>query len=449
MKYNYKLRKTFVIRIEYFGGLLLSNDIADRFILDFETTVFLKSLIKYNYEDAIAIVNKVFNSSFTPDIDELLELDIIEENVIYKEYNTKSLYTFIMQMKIEVKKAQSLKFIKYPLYVSIYPTSVCQISCSFCYYKDKVRSDNNAKNTLSISKWKLLIDELSENNVLGLSILGGEPTCYKYIDELLIYTQIKNINTSITTNAVDIKDSTFDIMCNAENLIISVSLQSVGETNKILTGVKAEVVMHNIRKFINNGKIPQINTVVTTQSLSEFIDLLDWCEKIGIEEAFFNIYNTIEDKSTRSFSDYKDLEYSLNNYIDQNKYNVNITFVGCLYYSVFRDELENPIENEFDKYLYGCEAAKSKVEIMPNGDVLPCVMYSKTNDSILFNTLEDIWMNSALFYELRNSKNLDSLCVKCNYYNFCNGGCPIQNLEENNMFKKGDMRCPNLYKKQI
>ena len=133
-------------------------------------------------------------------------------------------------------------------------------------------------------------------------------------------------------------------------------------------------------------------------------------------------------------------------YISKKKYNdLHVSMQGCLLYSAYYNECENPVDSEFDKIIYGCEAGQTKVEIMPDGTMIPCTAF-KLDDFIYDNVFkvpfEYAWDNSKCLKALRNYKIKDDKCVKCKYSNFCNGGCPAYNIRKNkSLVKKGDERC--------
>ena len=443
---NYIFNDDFILRFEFFGGLLYSPMNSDIYIVKNEDAVFL-DCIKCGYarDDAIKIVNKYFNFEYVPNIDDMLENEIIHEKTEKISSTILNIETEIEKYKKILNEAKKRNYLSSPIEVSIYPSSFCQLNCKFCYFSTK---RNNYKNFISINKWLKLIDELKNNSVIYLSILGGEPTLYPHIDEILQYVDKIKFKTTITTNGLDIKKSTFDIICKSEYITPTISIQSLDEYNLKYMGVSSAKIIKTIKEFIKNDKIPRLNSVIYKQSEKEIYEMIDFCADLGIEEYALNIYMPLGNdlKSNHDFNYYKELDYKVQEYISKKKYNdLHVSMQGCLLYSAYYNECENPVNSEFDKIIYGCEAGQTKVEIMPDGTMLPCTAF-KLDDFIYDNVFkvpfEYAWGNSKCLKALRNYKIKDDKCVKCKYSNFCNGGCPAYNIRKNkSLVEKGDERC--------
>jgi radical SAM protein with 4Fe4S-binding SPASM domain len=52
----------------------------------------------------------------------------------------------------------------------------------------------------------------------------------------------------------------------------------------------------------------------------------------------------------------------------------------------------------------------------------PCPFYPLEVGDALHGDLEDLWINSPEFKEMRDRQNFDGFCGKCMYRDFC-GGC--------------------------
>ena len=440
-KNKYVINDQYTFRLEYFGGLVLSQNVEDKFIISKETYIFLKAYEKFTLDESIGIVSNIIGGKYEPEFEELIETKMLvyQENTLLEI--PEKIPEFISKIQEELRNVEGKSSLLFPLYISIYPTPVCQAFCKFCYFKDKgIKYSKKENEFVSINYWKNVIDEILQYHGVGLSILGGEPTLYKDIDELLKYAIERKIKASLTTNGLFMKESTFDILTTKDQFIISMSLQGIGEIHHKLTGIDFESVERRVKMFIKKGIIPQINTVITEQSIEDFERILDWCEYNGIEEVFLNLYNTLEENTEKyKMNDYKSLEYRLNQYILRKKYTFNLTFVGCLYYSAFYDENYQLTDPEFEKIFYGCEAGKTKIEIMPNGDVFPCVLMEHPIGNIKDQSVYDIWNKSAILGKMRTMRNKDERCINCSFYVFCNGGCPVRN--EKNFYLKGDERC--------
>lgn len=443
---NYKFLWPWKLRIEYFGGLLFNSESGKVYNLSQEYAIFLLALKNgFNYNDAIKLTNKYLKSNI-----ENLDLSSFIQNKVIKERKTAraSIHDFIKTLD-EINILKDKHCLSSPIEVSIYPTSKCQLGCKFCYFQSK---RNNFLKELKYKDWKCLIKQLHENNVIYLSILGGEPTLYEKINKILKYVEKLKFKTTITTNALNIRKSTFKIIARSKFITPTISLQSLDPNlNERLTGNNCSDVCKAVETFMTYGKVPRINTVCTVQTEKEIYNLIDYLERIGIKEFGLNTYMENKNyKVSHSFEEYKDFNEKINRYIKNRHYSINYSMQGCLLYSAYQN-LNNPVHNEFDKFQYGCEAGKTKIEILPNGDVYPCVAFSNEDfeySNITKDYISDIWRNAKYLENLRKLKNKDSECVICKFYNFCNGGCPARNLKnENSLENKGDNKCQILINK--
>lgn len=444
---NYEFNKDFILRFEFFGGLLISNKTFEVYELISEDTVFL-DCIKSNFsvESSINIVNKCLNVKYIPNLKQFEEIGVlIKINLpkICKDKLTKENIDFYLDKINNIKK---INYLSAPIEVSIYPSSFCQLNCNFCYFKSK---RNVYPTFVSSKKWKALIDEIKSNNIIYLSILGGEPTLYPEIDEILKYVNKIKLKTTITTNGIHVKKSTFNIICDSNYITPAISLQTINEKNIELMGVDYKKIVSSIDKFLECGKEPRINTVLSTQTLEDIYQMIDFCVDRNISEYYLNIYMPVngDEKYCHKFNYYKQIDFFIKKYIEEKNYQdqISVAMQGCLLYSAYYDELNNPVNSEYERLIYGCEAGNTKLEIMPNGDVLPCTAFNLNDfeyENAFKNSLNSIWHNAYYLQQLRNYKVIDNKCQRCKFYNFCNGGCPAYNLYKNkNIVEKGDDRC--------
>lgn len=306
------------------------------------------------------------------------------------------------------------------------------------------------KKIVTSEKWIEIIKKMKAYGLVYLSILGGEPTLYCGINQILECVEKNKIKTTITTNAINIPDNVFTTIVESDYITPSISIQSLNnETNFELMGVKASAIIKSIKKFINAKKTPRISIVYTKQSIEEIYELIDYCYDNNISDIFLNVFVSGNKKSNlkeHTFDDYRNINTLINKYLKKNQMykSINFQIQGCLQYSAYYDyDFEN-----LDKYnilKYGCEAGNTKIEIMPNGDVLPCVIF-RNDDFDLNNVFKEdilyIWKKSKYLRMLRKFKCKDLRCKKCKFYIFCNGGCPAFKLKKyGNFEKKGDERC--------
>ncbi|MEM4331123.1 MAG: GNAT family N-acetyltransferase, partial [Candidatus Pacearchaeota archaeon] len=98
----------------------------------------------------------------------------------------------------------------------------------------------------------------------------------------------------------------------------------------------------------------------------------------------------------------------------------------------------------FEKNFIGCEAGKKKLEIIPNGDVYPCIFLLNKKflvGNVFEKNMEYLWKNKKVLKKLRDYVNRDKHCCFCKYFYFCNGGCIGRTFIHTGKIK-GDLFCP-------
>lgn len=446
MKY-YKLNKNLVLRFEFFGGLLYSTIDGEEYELDFPTTIFLKSIEQgFSKDESFEIVNELIKEDYEINFDEFIEENILRETT--EGNNEKNKNKYIKKLKDEIDNVKQINHLSFPIQVSLYLNSTCQLNCKFCFYNEKRKT---FKEINTKEKWVELIKKLKEYGLVYLSILGGEPTLYSDIDEILRVVDDLKIKTTITTNGYRVKETTLDLISNSKYITPTISLQSVSDpTNKSLMGIESSYAMTTIEKFLSKGKKPRINTVITNQTEKEICDIVDYCIEKKIPDFYVDVYvdnHSNNNLRQRTFKEYREIKENVERYIISKNYQDKIFFQlqGCVFYSAYPESNEIYIETAYEKIKYGCEAGNTKIEIMPNGDVYPCVMFGTEQykyDNCFQKDIKDIWYNSDYINELRNYRCQHKKCQNCKFYEFCNGGCPALILRENkSIISDADNRC--------
>lgn len=211
----------------------------------------LNSCVLYHLNnEAVSVLEKITNSSdYLLNDDELSFLVFLQSNKIVTENNIPkhSISELATTPKID--------------FVWIEITTGCNLKCVHCYDE---ASAHNAK-TIEFSSFCHIIDELVENDIRKLQIIGGEPfilgaKLYQYLDyclEKFDYLEIFTNGTLLTDNAITyIKNN---------NIKIALSVYSYDdkEHDKI-TKVKGSLSKTNstIKKLYDNGIEYRVKNVI-------------------------------------------------------------------------------------------------------------------------------------------------------------------------------------------
>jgi radical SAM protein with 4Fe4S-binding SPASM domain len=323
--------------------------------------------------------------------------------------------------------------INFPLTITINITDKCNFNCDFCYYPFKNKNRIIKYNTIN-----KILKYINKNYIYEVDILGGEPLHDDVIKktEYLIKRLISNRIVKkiyVNTNGANLNKLNNLNLLRDEKIMLSVSLQSnnTNINNKICKTDKTLQIKKNIGLLNKNNIKYTITTVISKQNefyinkFCEYINKLEYCY------GWVWHYPTIT-KLNKNFSKYV-LElssfftlYKKISKISDNKINVDAPFTY-----IYKNS-KKP-ETKLEKILTTCPAKYKKIEIMPNGDVYPCILLNDKN-YYLGNII-----NNFIYKNIVNTKLICN-SITCKFNDFC-VGCPayINNWSL-------DDRCPKFKK---
>ncbi|MFC0234048.1 radical SAM/SPASM domain-containing protein [Vagococcus entomophilus] len=435
MEFNNKL---FILRKEFFGGLLVNKSNLTRYEINKYDAYFLEILSKGSYEvsEVVQCIEEHFSIDYYPNVEKFIEMGVLLEGE--KSYKIKKEH-----LPIYVENCDKPKYLSYPFEISIYPSLQCNLKCSFCFLGDKLNKRYAEK---SATQWFDLIKQATQDGCLSISILGGEPLLYYDIFKLVNYLENAKIRTSMTSNGLCWNKKMINFIQTSQYVTPIFSIQSLGLFNRDVMGRN-----HNIQRWvstvteISKYKKVRINTVYLGQSIDDLKSIVDFCYKNNVEKYSLAYQYDINSDWT-SFKALIDVQDELERYIRMSQYdNLNFCVEGCMIYSTYKNLDGSIVTSEYQKLTYGCEAGNSRLEILPNGDSFPCISFLDKDLScgnVFDSSIKKVWDDSALLSEIRYGKTEDEKCLKCSLVHFCNGGCPMVNLSKNQkMFGEGDPRC--------
>lgn len=434
------VKENLLFRLEKFGGILINKTTFARIELNKLEACFLYAVRYCGLEKII----KYFEDNYqTQGLQNILEYDLFEEN------NGKDLVALpkdiIKHAEKKIEELSKKNILSFPLELTIYPSMYCDLSCSFCFLAER-----EEKSSKSAQDWRKILEQAKENGILSISILGGEPTRYYDIDNLLRVCDSLKLKTTITTNAQFIKKSTIKVIEQSSYITPVLSLQSLDEKlNFELMGVRPLRQVELIKHFKKIGKKCRINTVYTKQSLEQIKDLVDFCSENNVERFSVANYSEVTGftriKKKYDLFDLRKLNERISEYIDSQNYELVFATEGCHLFTAYPELIKDSIEfSKFDEMYFGCRAKYTKMEIMSNGDVLPCIAFlgSEQRKSNAFKSkLVDIWSNDKLYNDIRKFKTKNTRCLSCSLINICQGGCYVNLLREERPEEARDSVC--------
>ncbi len=164
-----------------------------------------------------------------------------------------------------VAKLKKHNVLSFPFELVIYPSMYCDLKCGFCFFAN--REDRSSK---SAKDWGRILRQTKDSGVLSISILGGEPTRYFDIDNLLIACEKLKLKTTITTNAQLIRKGTVDILANSNYITPVLSLQTLNpELNFELMGVRPDRQIKLAKYFKVVGKNVELMQCIQSKVMNK------------------------------------------------------------------------------------------------------------------------------------------------------------------------------------
>ena len=205
------------------------------------------------------------------------------------------------------------KLDKYPPYLQIEPSSICNYRCVFCFETDKTFTNKKKGFMGKIDKnlFKNIIDQI-HGNVEFISLASrGEPLANPDIPEMLEYCSNKFLNLKINTNAslLDEKKTHAILAGGVKTLVFSADAADEKLYSELRVNGNLKKVLKNIEKFQNiREKQYSKNSIITRVSGVKFNDKQNFDEMIKlwsglVDQVAFVDYNPWENSYQKPSND--------------------------------------------------------------------------------------------------------------------------------------------------
>jgi len=283
----------------------------------------------------------------------------------------------------------------------------CNEKCIHCYATEDKPSEQKE---LTTNEWFEVLDQLYKNNVMFLTLTGGEVAVRSDFFDIFDYAIKKCFVIDIFSNGMAFSDNQIaDIACRYPKSFQSSIYSHIPETHDKITRVKGsfEKTLHTLNEFKKLGVPIVVKTVMMKENCYDYDGLRNLVNDLG---ATLQVGTSIGAKNDGSFS-------PLFHRIEED----NI-LMPILKGEIIRQK-SVPSNKELDMSL--CGAGFNGISINPYGDVFPCNSLDIKLGSVKEQTISDIWAESVELEKVRNlsiSNLLKCNCCDClNYCQFCPG----------------------------
>lgn len=296
---------------------------------------------------------------------------------------------------------------KHQLYSVIFEiTPRCNFNCVHCYLHD-----HHASRQLSYDEIIEIIDILYENEVLFLTLTGGDIFTRKDFLDIYLYAKKKGFIVELYTNGALINDEIVRTFAKYPPLLVDISLYgSCEETYQKVTGVSGafDRVMHNIRALLDAGVRVSVKAPVLNLYYDELPRIKAIAEQFGIPfRTGFEIFPSIDnDDSVQQFSvpladslRYEFAEFEKRPRTFGEDYDVEL------------------VDLQKDRPLFRCKLGRASCAIDFNGNMCPCMSFRHAGKRLTRENFQELWSSFRQYPAMKASPAYR--CLSCKAYDFC------------------------------
>ena len=315
----------------------------------------------------------------------------------------------------------------------------CNLRCKWCYAKG---TGFKVKDDMDLELAYKLIDLFKELNIKSICLIGGEPTVYKHLTEVIKYANEKKIRLVMVTNGVCFADEEYlDSIIQSGIRNFNISLKGYDKKSyKEVTGFDCyDKVMKAINNLSKRKVSFSISMVLTEDNIRDYTKGLKEAFAAGARKASLSFcYDfSIDQKYKKDLSKLNPMKVIngfINSYDELDKvtshnFSLHQTYPLCLWDKNFIKKLE-----EKDQITSVCQLlTKSGLLFDTHGNIIPCnAMYE-----IKIGKYDKDFNDKDSLLKYMGNNNIKKLynrlcglpskeCIKCNSVSNCGGGCVCQ-----------------------
>jgi radical SAM protein with 4Fe4S-binding SPASM domain len=300
------------------------------------------------------------------------------------------------------------------------------------------------------------LNELAKWGIKLLIFDGGEPLCRDDFFDIVSYASEKGMRTVVGSNGTLIDIDTANRMKSAGVKEVQISIDGANpKTHDSFRGGEGAFhdAMCGVRACKEAGLPFQFGMVIRKQSLPEVPEMLKLAVDSGANAAEF--FDLVQVPRVRQNCPEEILSVNeRKNVVEwlaeaQKECPIVIRLPGCPMYPLTLKE-RNIQPSRFPAQLLrripyydrGCAAGMPNgyMTILPNGDVIPCMLLQVKVGNVRETSITRIWEDSPILAKLRSRELLEGGCGKCSYKITC-AGCRGRAYEETGNILASDSGC--------
>ncbi len=319
-----------------------------------------------------------------------------------------------------------------PLLVQVELTEACNLKCKFCYNSQKPRYNRNVIQ---------MLDLLAKQNVMQVTLTGGEPLMHPDFFDILQYATSHFPNVMILSNGTLMTDEIIEKISETGVMSVSISIHGDEETHEMLTCScnSYRNSLHAIEKFLNIGKIPVAsNFVLNACNIAVLEKTMETFHTMGLR--FMTITRFVPvgiGRSAHSLEISREDMVKAMDFADRfmkNTSNPHIEFAEAIPYCAVPPHL---------KYLANtCSYGYDRFYVDIDGNLMVCGLSRiLLGGNILETPIKEIKQHSSTFMDFITNEHVPTSCVSCETFDKCHGGCRAAAMHDGNWRQSYDSLC--------
>lgn len=312
----------------------------------------------------------------------------------------------------------------------------CNLRCEWCYAKE---TGYMKKSNMELKTAFEIIDICSDLNIRHITLIGGEPTLYPYLFDVIRYSSDKNIKCGFVSNGLKYSDNSFLqklISHGIKNFSISLKGENSDVFKKITGKDSFSDVISGIRNCISNNVSVNISMVLTEDNIDSYIEGIEFMKSIGVNNFHFSFCYEFDMLGKKQFTNNPKyiIEKFMQGYqkldnVTEHKFKLSQSYPMCLWKKDFIDMLHSK-----KQIVSVCQLlSKSGLLFDTEANIIPCnAMYKiklgKLHDD--FNNAKELMLHT----QKKEFKDVyaklcgvpSKQCLECADLKVCGGGCVCQ-----------------------
>ena len=313
----------------------------------------------------------------------------------------------------------------------------CNLRCKWCYAKS---TEFSPKQNMTLKLAKELIDFCKQLNINEIALIGGEPTCFDGLEELISYISNNNMESWLITNGLKFNNISYlKKLIDAGLTGINFSLKGWSKESYIAnTGVDVfEKTLSALQNVSSKNIKCKVSFVLNDENISHLIEVVNLAKKQGANDFYFSFEHDFSILDG-NFQDSYDLSkvsklingfssiYKILNKITNGNFTLHQSFPICMW----DDNIISQLTANKQIYTSCSLLRRCGLTFDTDGSLIPCnAMYKVPIGKyrVDFNNPEtfiSFWDSKEITSIYNTFRRFPSLkCSNCSKSLTCGGGC--------------------------